>query len=288
MTATHDAFDIRQSALRIGRVALKVLDLDKVAEFYEKTLGLRRLSASADRVTLGSAKTALLELIATPGAKPRDPNEAGLFHIAFLLSSRAALGAWLAYVIENRLPVQGASDHIVSEAIYLADPEGNGIEVYADSPLSQWHDASGNLLMGTKPLDAEKVVLASQGSTWSGFPDDGLIGHIHLQVGDTDKSETFYRDILGFGLTRQRPGAAFFGSDGYHHHVACNTWNSQGAGMRAVDAAGLASFDILLRLSKEKAAILARASKAGIGIDRDGEAVSINDPWGNRINLLAA
>ena len=118
MTATHDAFDIRQSALRIGRVALKVLDLDKVAEFYEKTLGLRRLSASADRVTLGSAKTALLELIAIPGAKPRDPNEAGLFHIAFLLPSRAALGAWLAYVIENRLPVQGASDHIVREAIY--------------------------------------------------------------------------------------------------------------------------------------------------------------------------
>jgi catechol 2,3-dioxygenase len=142
--------------------------------------------------------------------------------------------------------------------------------------------------MGTKPLDADKVVLSSQGSTWSGFPDDGLVGHIHLQVGDTDKSETFYRDILGFGLTRQRPGAAFFGSDGYHHHVACNTWNSQGAGIRSTDAAGLASFDILLRSSEEKAAILARASKAGIGIDGYGEAVSINDPWGNRINLLAA
>ncbi|MCA3279922.1 MAG: VOC family protein, partial [Roseomonas sp.] len=209
-------------------------------------------------------------------------------HVAFLLPSRAALGAWLAYVIENRLPVQGASDHIVSEAIYLADPEGNGIEVYADSPLSQWHDASGNLLMGTKPLNAEKVLRSSQDVTWSGFPEDGLIGHMHLQVGDADRAEPFYRDILGFGVMKRRPEAAFFGSDGYHHHVACNTWNSQGAGMRAQDTAGLESFDILVRSPEEKAAILARASQAGIGFDHDGEAVSINDPWGNRINLLAA
>jgi catechol 2,3-dioxygenase len=288
MTPTHDAFDIRQSALRIGRVALKVRDLDKVTEVYEKTLGLRRLSSLVDRVTLGSAKTALLELIATPSAKPHDPRNAGLFHIAFLLPSRAALGAWLAHVMKNCLPVQGASDHIVSEAIYLADPEGNGIEVYADSPLSQWHDASGNLLMGTKPLDAEKLLLSAQDSTWSGFPDDGLIGHMHLQVGDVDRAEPFYRDILGFGVMKQRPEATFFGSDGYHHHVACNSWNSRGAGMRSADAAGLASFDILVRSPEEKAAILARASKAGIAIDRLGEAVSINDPWGNRINLAVA
>jgi catechol 2,3-dioxygenase len=288
MTPTQDAFDIRQSALRIGRVTLKVRDLDKVTEFYETSLGLRRLSSAAGHVILGSAKTALLELIATPSAKPRDPREAGLFHIAFLLPSRAALGAWLAYLIKNRLPVQGASDHIVSEAIYLADPEGNGIEVYADSPLSQWHDASGNLLMGTKPLDAEKLLLSAQDSTWSGFPDDGLIGHMHLQVGDADQAEPFYRDIMGLSVMKRRPQAAFFGSDGYHHHVACNTWNSQGAGMRSADTVGLASFDILVRSPEEKAAILARASQAGIGIGRNGEAVSFNDPWGNLINLVVA
>lgn len=281
-------YDLRQAALRIGRVSLKVRDLQKVADFYATTLGLRRLASDPGRVVLGSAKAALLELMHDPAAAPRDPRAAGLFHIAFMLPSRASLGAWLAHVIKNRLPLQGASDHLVSEAIYLADPEGNGIEVYADSPVSGWHDASGKLRMATKPLDGDAVLAAAAGSAWAGFPDDGLIGHIHLQVGDTAASEHFYRDILGFDLTTRYPQASFFGSDGYHHQLACNSSNSAGSGMRPIGAAGLAGFEILLPSAEHRAAILQRAAQAGVACDQAGESFSLHDPWGSRISLALA
>lgn len=283
-----DTFDMRQSTRRIGGVRLKLRDLEAGAAFYENTLGLRRISAEAGRVVLGTSKTALLELIAAPAAAARNPRDAGLFHTAFLLPSRASLGAWLAFAMANGVPVQGASDHVVSEAIYLADPEGNGIEVYADTPPSSWHDATGKLLMTTQALDADAVLGAGQAGPWQGFPDDGLIGHIHLQVGDTVAAEKFFGDVIGFDLTKRYPKASFFGADGYHHQLACNTWNSQGAGTRPRNAAGLDGFDLLLRRSEDHAAILERAARAGVGIEPNGESVSLRDPWGNSITLRAA
>ncbi|MFM7612208.1 MAG: VOC family protein, partial [Alphaproteobacteria bacterium] len=264
MTTSIDAFDMRQSTRRIGCVRLKLRDLEAGAAFYENILGLRRISAEAGRVVLGTAKAALLELIAAPAAAARDPRDAGLFHTAFLLPSRASLGAWLAFAMANGVPVQGASDHVVSEAVYLADPEGNGIEVYADTPTSSWHDATGKLLMTTQALDADGVLGAGQGEAWQGFPDEGLIGHIHLQVGDTVASEKFYGDVLGFDLTKRYPKASFFGADGYHHQLACNSWNSQGAGARPRNATGLDGFELLLRRSEDHVAILERAAEAGV------------------------
>ncbi len=283
-----DAFDMHQSTRRIGRVRLKLRDLEASAAFYENTLGLKRISAEAGRVVLGTSRTALLELIAAPTAAKRDPRDAGLFHTAFLLPSRASLGAWLAFAMTNGVAVQGASDHVVSEAIYLADPEGNGIEVYADTPPSDWHDATGNLLMATQALDADGVLGAGQGGGWQGFPDDGLIGHIHLQVGDTAASERFYGDVLGFDLTKRYPKASFFGADGYHHQLACNTWNSQGAGTRPLNATGLDGFELLLRRSEDQAAIVQRAAQAGLVAEQQGDRVVLRDPWGNSITLRAA
>ena len=283
-----DAFDMRQSSRRVGRVRLKLRDLEAGAAFYENILGLRRISAEVGRVVLGTSKTALLELIAAPAAAARDPRDAGLFHTAFLLPSRASLGAWLAFAMAKGVAVQGASDHVVSEAIYLADPEGNGIEVYADTPPSAWHDASGKLLMTTQALDADGVLAAGQAGSWQGFPDDGLIGHIHLQVGDTAAAEKFYGDVVGFDLTKRYPKASFFGADGYHHQLACNTWNSQGAGERPRNATGLDGFEILLRQSEDHDTILERAARAGVGIEQNGESVSLRDPWGNSITLRAA
>lgn len=283
-----DTFDMRQSSRRIGRVRLKLRDLEAGAAFYENILGLRRISAEAGRVVLGTTKTALLELIAAPAAAVRDPHDAGLFHTAFLLPSRASLGAWLAFAMANGVPVQGASDHVVSEAIYLADPEGNGIEVYADTPTSGWHDASGKLLMTTQALDADGVLGAGQDGAWQGFPEDGLIGHIHLQVGDTAASERFYGDVLGFDLTKRLPKASFFGADGYHHQLACNTWNSQGAGTRPLNATGLDGFDLVLRRPEDQAAILERAAQAGLVVEQQGDRAVLHDPWGNSITLRAA
>jgi catechol 2,3-dioxygenase len=285
MTASIDAFDMRQSTRRIGCVRLKLRDLDRGAAFYENILGLRRISAEAGRVVLGTTKTALLELISAPEATARDPRDAGLFHTAFLLPSRASLGAWLAFAMAKGVPVQGASDHVVSEAIYLADPEGNGIEVYADTPTSSWHDATGKLLMTTQALDADGVLGAGQGRAWQGFPDDGLIGHIHLQVGDTAASEKFYGDVLGFDLTKRYPKASFFGADGYHHQLACNSWNSAGAGTRPRNATGLDGFELLLRRSEDHAAILERAAEAGVIAEQQGDSAVLHDPWGNSVTL---
>lgn len=283
-----DAFDMHQSSRRIGRVRLKLRDLERGAAFYENILGLWRISAEAGRVVLGTSKTALLELIAAPEAAARDPRDAGLFHTAFLLPSRASLGAWLAFAMAKGVPVQGASDHVVSEAIYLADPEGNGIEVYADTPPSGWHDASGKLLMTTQALDADGVLGAGQGRAWQGFPEDGLIGHIHLQVGDTAASEIFYGDVLGFDLTKRYPKASFFGADGYHHQLACNTWNSAGAGARPRNATGLDGFELLVRRSEDHAAILQRAAQAGLVAEHQGDSAILRDPWGNSVTLRAA
>ena len=285
---TGEAFDIRQSTRRIGRVRLKLRDLEEGAAFYQNTLGLRRISVEAGRVVLGTAKAALLELIAAPQGLARNPRDAGLFHTAFLLPSRESLGAWLAFAMAQGVAVQGASDHVVSEAIYFADPEGNGIEVYADTPMSNWRDSEGKLRMTTQALDLDAVLGVGQGHPWQGFPDDGLIGHIHLQVGDTVASEEFYGALLGFGVTKRYPKASFFGADGYHHQLACNTWNSQGAGAQPRNAAGLDGFEILLRRSEDHVAILERAEQVGLVAEHQGDAAILRDPWGNSITLRAA
>lgn len=274
---TKDRFDHKAAPMRIGRVRLNVRDLDKVAEFYERVLGLTRLGHSGDVITLGTSTTPLLELAGDPGLAPRNRRDAGLFHTAFLLPSRADLGRWLGFAIENEIPLQGASDHIVSEALYLADPEGNGIEIYADRAPSQWRDASGNIYMTTEGMDARGVIDAAKGSKWTGFPEDAFIGHVHLQVGDVEKAKGFYRDVLGFDLASDYPGAAFFGSGGYHHHLAGNIWNSRGAGPRPANATGLASVEIITRDDATRDALRARLKNA------EGNAIS--DPWGTKIIL---
>src|SRR5690606_9813532 len=159
--------------------------------------GLTLDAGSGTRVVLGHAGTPLLELEGDPALAPVDPRQAGLFHTAFLMPTRADLGRWLTHAAAQRVPLQGASDHIVSEAIYLADPEGNGIEVYADRRTSGWRDAAGAIRMSTDPLDVEDLVQSAGGSAWAGFPAGGSIGHVHLQVGDTELADRFYRDILG-------------------------------------------------------------------------------------------
>ncbi len=274
-----DRFDLSRAPMRIGRVDLKIRDLGLVAGFYRRVLGLHLLAEDGDAVTLGTAATPLLRLTGDPALPPRDPREAGLFHTAFLLPDRADLGRWLGFAIRHRIAVTGASDHLVSEAIYLDDPEGNGIEIYADRPPSRWRGADGAIRMATEPLDGRGLLAATAGE-WDGFPEGGRIGHVHLQVGDTVVAERFYGGVLGLELTGRYPGASFFGSGGYHHQLAGNTWNSRGAGVRG-EGAGLGAVEIVPRDEPTRAAILARAAAEGIAAT-DG---TLADPWGTRIVL---
>lgn len=285
MTSANDDFDMAAAPLRIGTVRLKVRDLDAVSTFYQTALGLIPVGASEHRVTLGVGRTPLLELEGDPRLRPLDPRQAGLFHTAFLMPTRPDLARWVTHAGEARIPIQGASDHNVSEALYLADPEGNGIDIYADRPRSAWHGEDGEIRMGTDPLDLQDLLQSVEGIEWAGFPVDGSIGHVHLQVGDTGEADRFYRDVLGLDIAARYPGARFYGSGGYHHQLAGNVWNSRRAGKRPEEMAGLDAVEILVRNPQDLAAISARAESVGIASITNTNGLTLHDPWGTAITL---
>lgn len=227
--------------LLIDRVVLVVHDLTRTRAFYEDALGLDLLAADGESAILGAGSAPLVELRRDPGARRASPRDAGLYHTAFLLPSRAALGAWLRHAVARGIPLQGAADHGVSEALYLADPEGNGIEIYADRPESAWVRDGDRVAMATDPLDAE-ALMALPGD-WRGAPADTVIGHLHLATGDVDAAAALF---TGWGMveTMRARGGAWFGAGGYHHQLAANIWNSRGAGQRRFPPTGLAEYHL--------------------------------------------
>jgi catechol 2,3-dioxygenase len=275
---TVDAGRLLDTPMRIGVVSLRVRDLKRVADYYRRALGLEALEAAADRVTLGAADTPLLELLGDPTLRARDPRDAGLFHTAFLMPTRGDLASWLRHAGAERLPLTGASDHFVSEAIYLSDPEGNGVEVYADRPRTAWPVVDGVIGMGTERLDVDDLVRADPNLRWRRAPHGLVIGHIHLQAGAVPPADAFYANLLGFDITCRYPGASFFGAGGYHHQIAANTWNSLGSGAIDRNKAGLEGFEILVR----DAETLSRLSQQAT--TRNAE---LRDPWGVTIALKA-
>jgi len=279
-----DRFDLRAAPCHVGRVMLKVRNLDAMERFYRTVIGLEILASGEQSRSLGAGGAVLLELVEDGALAPRDPRQAGLFHTAFLLPQRVDLAHWLVHAAENRVGLQGASDHIVSEAIYLADPEGNGIEIYADRPPSAWQDVSGGIRMTTDPLDIDGLVGEIQGGRWQGFPAEGLIGHVHLQVGDTAEAERFYGELLGFDIMLRYPGATFLGMGGYHHQLAGNIWNSRGAGMRDADMTGLGWVELITD-DERIAAVRERASRAGLETSEKDGALRLADPWGTELIL---
>lgn len=270
---------------RVGRVSLVVRDLDRVSDFYQSALGLRVLDRTADRARLGTSSSVLLDLAHDPAARLRSPREAGLFHTAFLLPKRHDLGAWLSQAMGSGLRLTGAADHLVSEAVYLNDPEGNGIEIYVDRPSDVWRRSGGMIEMTTDPLDLENLLKISSETAWSGFPDDGVVGHVHLQVGDLGASDGFYRDLLGFDVTTDYPGARFYGSGGYHHQLAGNIWNSRGAPERTDRSTGLADVELLVSDTMfGKLGSRVRDKENSVGPDR----IVLRDPWGTSISVRPA
>ncbi len=268
--------------LRIGGVALAVRDLHRVAAFYRDVVGLEVIAQEGDAVRLGAGGVVFLDLLRRPDAPPDDPAGAGLFHTAFLLPSRAELGRWLAHFRALGGQLDGGADHLVSEAAYLRDPEGNGIEVYADRPRAEWRwrgdGAARRIEMANRPLDVPGLLRAAA-TPWTGAPPGTRIGHVHLRVGDVGEAVRFYGDTLGLDLTAGWDKAAFLSSGGYHHHIAANTWSSPGAGQRDPVRAGLASVTLDVAGGPALAGIARRAGTAGH---------SFADPWGTALKLRAA
>jgi catechol 2,3-dioxygenase len=277
-----------RTPLHIGAVGLRVRDLDRLTGFYRDVLGLSVLDRSKDGSALGAGDVSLVHLENRPEAAPDDTRTAGLYHTAFLVPTRGDLARWILHVARNKVPLTGASDHAVSEAFYLDDPEGNGIEVYYDRPAEIWQWTGNDLRITTDPLDVDSILReVPSTATFPGAPDGLRIGHVHLRVGDVARAETFYRDALGLDVTRRRHGASFMSSGRYHHHIAANVWHSAGAGRRDEDRAGLSWLSLETADGTAFDAARARLAQAAeLAVTATG--IETADPWGTRLRITRA
>ena len=260
----------------LGSIRLNAGDQDSLAKFYEQTVGLRQLGSDNGVVALGADdEQPLVKLLPAPDAPPRPAGTTGLFHLAILLPSRLELARALRRVSESGWRLTGASDHLVSEAIYLRDPEGNGIEIYRDRPRAEWRSAGGEIEMDTLPLDLEGVLgeLPEDDPRPGDMPPGTRLGHVHLNVADIPASERFYAGALGFDVTvRGYPGALFVSAGGYHHHVGLNTWMGEGAPPPPPGARGLDRFEVVLPAIADLDAAEQRLTDSGVQTQRGKKA----------------
>ncbi|MGJ4947150.1 VOC family protein [Bradyrhizobium sp. HKCCYLS20291] len=277
-----------RTPIRIGMVTLRVKDSDKVAAFYRDVIGLSILQRTETSVRLGAGGVPLLELEPRPGAARESPRAAGLFHTAFLMPTRKDLARWLVHVARNHTPLTGFADHNVSEAVYLDDPEGNGVEVYADRAPELWQWQDGVVRMGTEHLDIDDLVALTdtRTSNYAGAPDGLRIGHVHLKVGDISQASGFYTSLIGLNTTRTIDRAAFLSSGRYHHHIGANTWRSAGAGRRDDGSTGLSWFSFEVKGEELLAGQEARLRQAGAALEAVPNGFETADPWGTKVRLI--
>jgi catechol 2,3-dioxygenase len=275
----------------IGKVRLRVADIDDLTAFYERVIGLDAVEREGGLTRLGPAGgEPLIELVSAPDA-PRTPSfSTGLFHLAILVPDRAELARSLQRLAAAGWRLTGASDHLVSEALYLQDPEGNGIEIYRDRPREEWRRNGDELAMATLPLDLESVLgeLQNGDAPGEGMPAGTTMGHVHLQAADIPAAQAFYNGALGLDvMVRSYPGALFLSAGGYHHHLGLNTWQSQGAPPPPEGALGLDHYELVLPSTEERDSAADRLAQAGADSQRTDEGVLATDPSGNRVLLTA-
>jgi catechol 2,3-dioxygenase len=285
------------AASTVGAVRLTVTDLARSQAFYERVLGLESTSPDDGGVSLyaqdgrQAGADPLVQLHGDPSAPARSARATGLFHLALLFPDRRALAFALARVAQNRWPLDGASDHLVSEALYLSDPDGNGIELYRDRPRDEWRYRNGQLQMATLPLDLDDVLgeLGDATALQQRAPSATRMGHVHLQVSELRETEAFYAGILGFDVVvRGYPGALFVSAGGYHHHIGLNTWNSAGASPPARGSVGLGSYDVILPDTASLQTVVDRVRAAGIAVQEQPDGLLVRDPSGNGVVLRSA
>ena len=274
----------------IGGVHLRVSDLERSLAFYSHVLGLDVLSSGPDSAVLGAGGRALVSLRVLPGAVQRPRRTTGLYHFAVLVPDRASLGHALARLVAARWPLQGASDHGVSEAVYLADPDGLGIEIYRDRPAAEWPREADGVAMVSDPLDLRALLdrVVGDGEVPAKVPASTRMGHVHLQVRDIAEAEEFYHGALGFDvMQRMAPGALFVSAGGYHHHIGLNTWGVAGAPPQAEAAPGLDYVELLLPGPAALDAMRSALARLGVVLEpRDGGWLA-RDPSSNAVLVTA-
>lgn len=277
-------------SIQLGPVRLAVGSLMKSVPFYRDVLGLPVRLVADGRTAVGPTAHPLYELGEESAARPRPGHTTGLYHVALLLPTRAELADVLRRLIETGYPLEGAADHGVSEAIYLSDPEGNGMEIYHDRPRDEWPNANGTLAMVTDPLDVDGLLseTSTDGNRREGMPDGTQVGHIHLQVDDLEPAVRFYRDMLGFDLM-QRFGrsAAFLSVGGYHHHIGLNTWAGIGAPRPPAGTRGLRGFVLRLPTKASVEAVAMRMEGSSWEFTRGDGHIITHDPAGNLVRLTS-
>ena len=297
MAATSAHFDRTHPAsiaaeTTVGTVGLTVADLDRSRAFYERAIGLRATELDDGKLALGVAGARpLVELRGDSSAPRLNRRATGLYHLAILVPTRLDLAFALARLAQERWSLDGASDHMVSEALYLSDPDGNGIEIYRDRPRADWPRAGDQLQMATLALDLNNLLgeLRTAAELQVSAPSGTVIGHVHLQVADLAQAEAFYHGVLGFDvMVRGFPGALFVSAGGYHHHIGLNTWHSAGAGPAEPGSVGLRSFEVTLPSAEALEQALARVRSAGVEAELADGRTLLRDPFGNGVVLTAS
>ncbi|HHH6160009.1 TPA: VOC family protein [Listeria monocytogenes] len=271
--------------LRLGEVVLNVGHLKEMAGFYQEVIGLKLLDENERMVRLGvsGSDEALLVLKKIDNAVVPEVPRIGLFHTAFLLPTRESLADVLLHLAKSGYPIDGAGDHAYSEALYLHDIEGNGIEIYADRPKAEWmRDGDGNLPMVTEQVDVDSLLQIATDEPFTGMPNGTIIGHVHLQVADADKAEQFYKEVLGMNLTTAIPSARFFAAGDYHHHIGSNVWAGRNLELLQENETGLAWFTII---TPDKDAIITNLIEQGYDVKRLENTISVTDSNGIKIHF---
>jgi len=272
-----------------GLVRLQIANLDRSLAWYVGDLGMDVAASTAGVTTLcaGTDRTPLVELHEHPGARPHPMRgRLGLFHFALLLPDRAALGRLIRHLTSARVPM-GMADHDFSESVYLTDPDGLGIEIYADRPRERWQTRGREVYATTEPLDVTDVVRSAGDTAWSGMPAGTHMGHVHLHVGDLDLASRFYHEALGFDRTIWTyPGALFVSAGGYHHHVGLNTW-ARGAPPAGPDDARLLEWELGVPATSDIAAVSENLGVAGFAVVTTNGTTAAADPWGTTVRLKA-
>lgn len=270
MAHANDISFAATTPVSVGKVGIRSRDAQALADYYMAVVGLQEVARRPGVIVLGAGDNGLLEIEEAKSLRPDDPRSAGLFHTAFLLPKRADLARWTQHAIDRQIRIDGASDHLVSEAIYLTDPEGNGIEIYTDRSPMAWQWDGSSVRMATEALDFQDLMSthAPKSGDWAGAPDGTIIGHVHLRVGDAREAEAWWNESMRFDtVARYGPSAVFLSTGGYHHHIGANVWHSRGAGQRDADRTGLGWVEL----------------KA-----KNGPSMAVTDPWGTEVRVLAA